>query len=288
KLEALILEQCIQLCNNMVSTSLLQISKNESMQSTNKIIRTFQSTLSASTKQSKKNVPSKTPAMSVLIPFDYTTDSIQMEIHSNDIQVHNMTERLNEKNDHEKKKGSILKNVKVEAVISMQSWNRWCNTMEQISIMSIGCELFWYNAATNTNIICSRCRFFYHKIAASFRQVSSKHLRNAQRPRLRHNFQIVIILLPKYAFVIDVPFAQMMKVVDNAVDEQVGRSATDIAKLFLFFPFCCSIIDLIFLLVIRIYRIIVNVEDCKWPSEGKIFCFILYLIYDNVLCDHLK
>ncbi|ETO01533.1 hypothetical protein RFI_35907 [Reticulomyxa filosa] len=56
------------------------------------------------------------------------------------------------------------------------------------------------------------------------------------------------------------------------------QDATDIAKL-CFFPL------MLFNNRSYFFIIIVNVEDCKWPSEGKIFCFILYPIYNNVLFD---
>ncbi|ETO32767.1 hypothetical protein RFI_04349 [Reticulomyxa filosa] len=74
KLETLTHEQCLQLCNNMASASSLQIFNNESMQSINKIIRIFQSVLSANTKQSKKNLCSKTSTTSVFI----STSTIQL------------------------------------------------------------------------------------------------------------------------------------------------------------------------------------------------------------------
>ncbi|ETO21873.1 hypothetical protein RFI_15329 [Reticulomyxa filosa] len=207
KSEILRCEQCLQLYNNMASASSLQISNNELMQSTNKIIRTFQSTLSANTKQSKKSLPSKTSIM----------NNTQMYIYSSGIQVYNSDRKTkwkkkwslkNKKEDINVyqeigrvddelndflKKNKNNSNCKMDVMISAELWNRSCNSLERVSIVKNGRELFWYNAATNTNITSSHCKFSFPKSCCAI-QASVKHkfVQSPTRQQLSRNFESVI------------------------------------------------------------------------------------------------
>ncbi|ETO06413.1 hypothetical protein RFI_30983 [Reticulomyxa filosa] len=207
KLEMWNCEQSLQLYNNMASVSSLQISKNESMQSTNQIIRIFQSTPSANIKQSKKNRHSKTSTINIFI----STSAIQLTTYkwtstSLIFRYITATERLMKKKMIIKKKGevyvyqkigrgedelcmllilfrndflkknknySVLRNGKVDVIISTLRLKRARSEYLLGTLAVINC--FWYNATTSKdpiiNIICSRCKYFFssikHKIAQS-------------------------------------------------------------------------------------------------------------------------
>ncbi|ETO02164.1 hypothetical protein RFI_35273, partial [Reticulomyxa filosa] len=96
KLETLTHEQCLKLCNNMASASSLQISNNELMQSTNKIIL------------QKKLALQNVDNACLHIHFDYKTNNTQMYIHSSDIQVHSIDRKTKlKKKMIIKKKGEV-------------------------------------------------------------------------------------------------------------------------------------------------------------------------------------
>ncbi|ETO01776.1 hypothetical protein RFI_35664 [Reticulomyxa filosa] len=118
KLETWKCEQYLQFYNNMTSAPSLQISNNES---TNKIIRIFQSTLSANIKQSKKNWHSKTSTMNILISISI----IQLTIYK--VTLTSAT-------------FSVLKNSKVDAMLSTQRSKRTHNSQERVSIGDVGCD----------------------------------------------------------------------------------------------------------------------------------------------------
>ncbi|ETN99310.1 hypothetical protein RFI_38171, partial [Reticulomyxa filosa] len=167
KSETLTCEQCLQLYNNTASASSLQISNNKSMQSTNKIIRIFQSTLSANTKQSKKNLPSKTSTMSVFIPIS----TIQQTTHKYTFTAATF------RND-------FFKKTKITAMAKWKS----CNSIERVSIVKNGCELSRYNAATYTNIT-SRCRFSFPTSCCTIQAgVKHKFVQNSTRSKFCLNF----------------------------------------------------------------------------------------------------
>ncbi|ETO20351.1 hypothetical protein RFI_16865 [Reticulomyxa filosa] len=187
----LIFEQCIQLCNNMANTSSLQISNNKSIQSTNQIILQIQSS-------PKRTGTPKVDNKYTHIHFNHTTDNTQIDTHISDIQVHNIDRKTKlEKNEmiflKKNKTNSISKNSKVDVIISVQSWNRSCNSLERISIANIGCKLFWHNVATNTNTNCSSTIFFSPSIAVLFKQSSSDHqahiCASPNCPGVCHNFE---------------------------------------------------------------------------------------------------
>ncbi|ETO12047.1 hypothetical protein RFI_25329, partial [Reticulomyxa filosa] len=141
KLEKWKFEQSLQLSNNMTSTSSFQISNNELMQPTNKIIR---STLFTNPKQSKKNWHSKTSTINVFISISI----IQLTIHKLTFTAATfryiaMIERLNGKKKWSlKKKGrlTILKNSKMEAMINTLLSKRACSSQERVSIANVGCD----------------------------------------------------------------------------------------------------------------------------------------------------
>ncbi|ETO11872.1 hypothetical protein RFI_25505 [Reticulomyxa filosa] len=238
KLEKWKFEQSLQLSNNMISASSFQISNNELMQSTNTIIRIFQSTLFANPKQSKKNWHSKTSTINVFISISI----IQLTFTAATFRYIAMIEKLNGKKKWSlKKKGSILKNNKMEAMINTLLSKRACSSQEQVSITDVDCDqLFLVQRSnkhkSNYQHYLQLLQIFFPSPATS-KQVPITNFCKAKlvqvyRSQILHNFDYYPMLqcLVIFFFTISFYISAVEKWKDNVYLEQLSNQLQLLAQ----------------------------------------------------------
>ncbi|ETO12099.1 hypothetical protein RFI_25277 [Reticulomyxa filosa] len=204
KLETWKCEQYLQFYNNMTSASALQIFNNESMQSTNKIIRIFQSALSANIKHFKKNLESKTSTMNILISIStIQLTTCKLTFTSATFRYITVTQSLNEKKwSLKNKKGEVyvdqeigsgddelLRHGRKERTTARSKYRLW-------TLAVINC--FGYNTGTSANptasIICNSRRFFFSKSRCTIQaSIKYKLAQSSTRPKhVTHNFAAIL------------------------------------------------------------------------------------------------
>ncbi|ETO07535.1 hypothetical protein RFI_29857 [Reticulomyxa filosa] len=204
KLETWKCEQSLQLYNNMSSASSLQISNNELMQPTNDSIRICQSTLVVDPKQSKKNWHSKASTISVFIStLTIRQTSYKRTFTAATSRYITVTKRLNgKKNEMILKKNSVLKNGKMESMISTQLSKRRCSGQERASIVDVvNDQLFrvqhWCKREFNRqHYLQPQQIYFFQSRCTMHASIKYKLAQGPIRPKhVAHNFAAILSIV---------------------------------------------------------------------------------------------